>query len=270
MGCLTFRMWPRLYFCLLHLNTEKLSNIHYYISYFFCALFIRYIRSCLFICYAFLLLLCLSSYAVSSVWRWVDWEVHSDDDGVIMCSTAHVPLKLSDESAHKSFTKATAQCLYRCLRSNIKTLNSLRCVLIITENTETALGVENRNARALTFALLCTERQHHNTTYQFIHSHCSYFKRKHCSLSSLCVSMVTRLFSNACGCCHLSMEINRFPANMYKHNYMHITSHPFLLLCSRSPYTHTRFFGEKKLFHYSLFSHCEKIPQLFGCTIQFD
>lgn len=52
--CLVFCMRPRLYFRLLHLNTEKLSNIHYN---FFSLIHTRF-PFFPFVCFAFLLLLC--------------------------------------------------------------------------------------------------------------------------------------------------------------------------------------------------------------------
>lgn len=134
----------------------------------------------------------------------------------------------------------------------------------------TALDVENENARTSTFVWLYVTTAQHSTSKN-IHMHrqtqtqtltytLRYLKRKHCSIS-MCVD--GRVYFNAYGCCHLSVEINWFPANTYKHKYIHMVSHPF------SPLTQQQIFYQK-LFHYSLFSSEESITFRVYDSVRFE
>lgn len=117
-------MQPRLYFRLLHLNREKLSNIHWDFFLFRTPFDVR--SSLLFVISFF--------YAVSCDDESTMW-IRYGDDGVVLPPFAHVLLKLPVESVHKTFEKRTN--VYRCLRYSMKTLDSLWCVIHDTSQTET-------------------------------------------------------------------------------------------------------------------------------------
>lgn len=241
-------MQPRLYFLLLHLNREKLSNIQWNFFLFRAPFDIR--SSLLFVISFF--------YAVSCDDESTMWIRHGDD-GVILRLFAHVPLKLPVESVYKSFEKLFN--VYRCSRYSIQTLDSLWCVIHNTYRTETWRFFRCAKRKRHGFNICFVIWDDNITSHLMISTHThslEHLERKHCSFYlSMCVDgRVCSTLADAVTC-----PWNRLPANTHKRQYMHMVSHPF------SPLTHKIFYG--KLFPLFAFFH-RKNPQLFGCTFQFD